>query len=281
MKRATLFLSVAIVIIANCQAAAGPTKPLIIQRVDNQQQRLQDLERLVLMKRQCIEHWYANRLEELRESAAERAEKFEKSTRMVWTEFMNESKQVPYEDGYISRTHPTFVTDRKIYKLRAALSDRYFLDTTRNLLLDREARKLLADIVGTTPKDSVLWREAHKMLTAMEELQSQAARLENRRMFFVAELELWEADCKENVIKAIRDIMDGPTKPKYPMVSAISFGRKDPAAMVDGKLVHEGNTVNDVKVVKIHRDKIEFEKNGKHWVQAIGQTTGSARTQGV
>lgn len=35
--------------------------------------------------------------------------------------------------------------------------------------------------------------------------------------------------------------------------------------------VREGDTIRDIKVVKIHRDKIEFEKDGKQWTQRLNE----------
>lgn len=52
----------------------------------------------------------------------------------------------------------------------------------------------------------------------------------------------------------------------------------DPMAMVNGKTVHEEDVIDGVRVLKIHKDKVEFEKDGRRWSQtmpAAGETTGS------
>lgn len=52
----------------------------------------------------------------------------------------------------------------------------------------------------------------------------------------------------------------------------------DPMAMVNGKTVHEEDVIAGVKVLKIHKDKVEFEKDGRRWSQtmpAAGETAGS------
>jgi len=52
----------------------------------------------------------------------------------------------------------------------------------------------------------------------------------------------------------------------------------DPIAMVNGKTVHEEDVIDGVRVLKIHKDKVEFEKDGRRWSQtmpAAGETTGS------
>ncbi|GAI29692.1 unnamed protein product, partial [marine sediment metagenome] len=37
----------------------------------------------------------------------------------------------------------------------------------------------------------------------------------------------------------------------------------------DGKIVHEQDTINGVKVIKIYEDKVEFEKAGERWTQQV------------
>jgi hypothetical protein len=43
----------------------------------------------------------------------------------------------------------------------------------------------------------------------------------------------------------------------------------EPVAMVDGVIVREGDTINGAKVVKIYKDKVEFEKNGKKFTKQM------------
>ncbi len=42
-----------------------------------------------------------------------------------------------------------------------------------------------------------------------------------------------------------------------------------PWAVIRGQVVHEGDAVDDIKVVKIHKDEVEFEKDGKRWTQKV------------
>ena len=41
----------------------------------------------------------------------------------------------------------------------------------------------------------------------------------------------------------------------------------NPAVIVDGEIVKEGDMINGAKVIKIHRDKVEFEKDGEKWTK--------------
>ncbi len=52
----------------------------------------------------------------------------------------------------------------------------------------------------------------------------------------------------------------------------------NPMAMVNGKIAHEEDMIGSVKVLKIHKDKVEFEKDGRRWIQtmpAVVKTTSS------
>ncbi len=50
-------------------------------------------------------------------------------------------------------------------------------------------------------------------------------------------------------------------------LSGILYSEDDPSAIIGGNIVKEGDIINGAKVVKIHKDMVEFEKNGKKWTQ--------------
>jgi len=59
-----------------------------------------------------------------------------------------------------------------------------------------------------------------------------------------------------------------PTTNKIKITGIMHYGEK-PSAIVCGQVVREGDTIGGYKVVKIHRQKVEFEKDGKYstkWV---------------
>lgn len=53
-----------------------------------------------------------------------------------------------------------------------------------------------------------------------------------------------------------------PTMTRYGVVTGVLYSDKL-TAVIDREIVHEGNMIRGVKVVKIHRDKVEFEKHRK------------------
>lgn len=52
-------------------------------------------------------------------------------------------------------------------------------------------------------------------------------------------------------------------------VRGIVYSDKKPSAIIDDTIVLEGQSVNGVKVVKVTRDAVEFEKDGKRWTQGV------------
>lgn len=57
------------------------------------------------------------------------------------------------------------------------------------------------------------------------------------------------------------------TPNKQMQVTGILYSEDNPSAIVNGGLVKEGDIINDVKVVKIHKNNVEFESKGQRWAQ--------------
>jgi hypothetical protein len=52
-------------------------------------------------------------------------------------------------------------------------------------------------------------------------------------------------------------------------VRDIIFSKDKPSAFVNGRIVYVGDKIRDATVVRINRDSVEFEKDGKKWIQNI------------
>jgi len=52
-------------------------------------------------------------------------------------------------------------------------------------------------------------------------------------------------------------------------LTGIIYTEDNPLAIVDGKIVHQEDIVDGVKVVKIHKDRVEFEESGRTWSQRM------------
>ncbi len=55
--------------------------------------------------------------------------------------------------------------------------------------------------------------------------------------------------------------------PAQMQVTGILYSDDEPSAIVNGKVVKEGDTINDVNIVEIHKNNVEFASKGKRWTQ--------------
>jgi hypothetical protein len=73
-----------------------------------------------------------------------------------------------------------------------------------------------------------------------------------------------------------RSNTDLPPAPEDPlaaerMVTGIVFSRDRPSAVVGSQVLYEGDATQGVTVVRIYRDKVQFEKGGAKWTQAVNE----------
>ena len=52
-------------------------------------------------------------------------------------------------------------------------------------------------------------------------------------------------------------------------VKGIVYSQNNPSAVIGNQIVHEGETVLGATVVKINKDSVELEMNGKRWTQKV------------
>ncbi len=53
------------------------------------------------------------------------------------------------------------------------------------------------------------------------------------------------------------------------IVKGILYSEKAPSAVIGDQIVHEGDKISDVTILKINKDSVEFEINGKKWKQKV------------
>lgn len=59
------------------------------------------------------------------------------------------------------------------------------------------------------------------------------------------------------------------TATKTGTVVGILYNEKGPSALINHQLVYQGDVIKGVKILKIDRDKVKFEKNGRKWTQKM------------
>jgi hypothetical protein len=68
------------------------------------------------------------------------------------------------------------------------------------------------------------------------------------------------------------DVQNGtatPTETTAIDVRDIVFSKDKPSAVINGQIVYVGHKVGDAAIVQIYKDGVEFERNGKRWVEKI------------
>jgi hypothetical protein len=53
------------------------------------------------------------------------------------------------------------------------------------------------------------------------------------------------------------------------IVRDIVYSKDKPSAVIGSTIVYEGDTIYDATIIKINRDSIEFEQDGKRWQQNL------------
>lgn len=59
------------------------------------------------------------------------------------------------------------------------------------------------------------------------------------------------------------------TAPSALIVKGIVFSKTRPTAIINEKIVAQGDTINGIKIVSIAREEVEFEQDGQRWTQPV------------
>jgi hypothetical protein len=62
--------------------------------------------------------------------------------------------------------------------------------------------------------------------------------------------------------------------PPRGLVTGIARSQDSSSAVIGTQIVREGQSIHGVKVIKIHKDRVEFEKNGRRWTQGLNEAPG-------
>ena len=81
------------------------------------------------------------------------------------------------------------------------------------------------------------------------------------------------------VSASVRDPMKSPSKVTTGgaviqgnlSVRGIVYSTNKPSAIISGQVLMEGESIGDIRICKIEKDSVEFEKNGKRWKQQVEQ----------
>jgi hypothetical protein len=75
----------------------------------------------------------------------------------------------------------------------------------------------------------------------------------------------------EQLENRLRENAAATPKVERGVVAGIVYSQDMPSAVIGGKIVHQGDKIGGVMVVKIHKDKVDFLKKNRQWSQRAGQ----------
>jgi len=61
------------------------------------------------------------------------------------------------------------------------------------------------------------------------------------------------------------------------VVSSIAYSKTNAIAFINDQMASEGDVIDGFTVLKIHKNTVEFEKNGKRWNQEVGEQGPSSQ----
>ncbi len=104
------------------------------------------------------------------------------------------------------------------------------------------------------------------ILTWLQEAADAAMRKKETSLAALAEC---ERQLKKAVCERKEPVSEGGS---WGLLASILYSARMSSVVIDGKILHEGETIHGVKVVKIHEDTVELAKNGERWQQKVGMT---------
>jgi hypothetical protein len=231
-KRLIIWVYIAVTIIINYSLATEK------QLNQGQNEQLKKVERRVSPRRREIEDSYMNRIVELRLRAASEIRLLEvaETSKPNWAdiaEWADFAETVLQINGLKHESHDLFQVTTETSAQRLAVA------------LSQIAKR----------KNDILSRS-----------EWEAVNLENQKEYAFNE----EVNGLEKILR--EDAHTPELKATYGLLCGIVYSPEKKSAVVNHKIVHEGDAIQGVSIIKIHKDKVEFEKNGNKWEQTVGQT---------
>ena len=247
---AVIFLVILLGFVSN--AAKG--KEQVQEEIESQKEQLEKTEKYILRAREEIEDYYAGALVEVRLRSEKEIGILEVANRGVYSSLAAQAEIAKvvleiYDYGRDGDDCFLWSGDR----------------VGRVEICENKRPWILRKDLRIAPKHFAV--EQVKIAEAKSDIQRKfetaTAELERQKRYALnVSLAELEKRLKENVVAA---------KPKatHGVVSGIVYSEDRPLLIIDDKIVKEGDFIHGVKVFKIHRGKVEFEKGGQKWEQTV------------
>lgn len=247
---AVIFLVILLGFVSN--AAKG--KEQVQEEVESQKEQLEKTEKYILRAREEIEDYYTGALVEVRLRGEKEIGVLEVANKGVYSSLAAQAEIAKavleiHDYGWGGGDCFSWSGDR--------MGRVEICENKRPWILRKDLRIVPKHFAA----EQVKIAEAKSGIQRKFGLAAVALERQKRYALNVGLAEL-EKRLKENVVAA---------KPKATrgVVSGIVYSEDRPLIIIDGKIAKEGDFIHGVKVSKIHRGKVEFEKAGQKWEQTV------------
>lgn len=261
MKRKNMTIClVVLTVMLNGTLGIAANKPNMSKLSEYQREQLEEIDRYIADLRRGMENNYRERAAELKSRAENKIRSLEVADKGVYSSLAEQAevaKNVLELNNYGNFTRSFW---------RDAKKDNWKLDEYENVHLygpvyrkGRPARLFATFQTLVAESKNDIYRR----------YESGFATLQKNKMY---SLNVVLPEIEEKLKRNLKEFRPKLTRG---VISGIVYSQDKNSAVVDGKIVQQGDTLGEVKIVKIHHDHIEFEKRGKSWIQKIGEPAGS------
>lgn len=246
-----------LILILGCLLLLAPCQAEGKEAVQETQNRLspEEIDKYISQQRRNIENYYNGQLVELNQRAESEIRLLEAADKGFYASLAAQAetaKVVLHIDSYGYRA-PWYLAD----------------ETERKLHLegDFEPSDDFKDSLRNSPKRFAVAqaRIADRKSEVLAKLGCETLKLEQLKQYALTDgLAQLEKKLKEDAMQPEPEITNG-------MVTGILYSAEKPSALINRKILHEGYTINGIKVVKIYTDRVVFEKGGRGWDQKVGE----------
>jgi len=130
--------------------------------------------------------------------------------------------------------------------------------------LEEEIENLLEEIAAE--RRWAIEQRFESILTWLQEAADVAMRKKETSLAALAEC---ERQMKKGVCERKEPVSEAGS---WGLLASILYSARVSSVVIDGQILHEGETIHGVKVVRIHEDTVELAKNDEKWQQRVGMT---------
>jgi hypothetical protein len=229
------------------------------QRLEIQRKRFDKIEEFVSERKKLIQTSFAFNARSVQNREIDYLRRLERSSYNI---FLDEKLALI---GLIKVYTDLLFTDTLL------MSDKYFSSATESFSTHKDISHKLISVLKKPRPGSYMEKTARILVKDMEAFQEELRKLERRRDISLKELAKWEKFQRENISQIIHFITNPSEKSNYGVIQVICYEKENPFIMINDNIVYQEHSIDNVKIVRIGPEKVEFKKNGKSWIQNIGE----------